>query len=135
MALSKRGINRLEKIMLANAKRYNQNTFGELKVSAKGVCGTILCAAGFCYLLEVGEKQFAIEIEKDERSRYNGFSSRCLKAGRNLLGLTKNQSIMIFGSPWNWPEDLEEKFGSGSSWKKQPSGAKAPHKTGALCTG
>lgn len=101
--LLKSGIDKLEKVMLANAKRYNQDTFGNVSE-----CGTEQCGAGFCYLMEVGQAQF----NNEARRHTNAFQNHCLEAGKRRLGI-RNKSfpaVFSFSFSISWPDDLSEGF-------------------------
>jgi hypothetical protein len=100
--LSKRGIDKLEKIMLANKKYYHQMTFG-----TRTECGTLMCAAGFCRLIEVGKKEFEREISEES----DFLPALCKNSGAKLLGIKRlSNDCGIFGHESHWPNDLCEKF-------------------------
>src|ERR1700686_5862323 len=104
--LSKRGIKKLEKIMLANRKYYDQQLLAEVRD-----CGTMMCAAGFCRLIKVGAKQFNREAARHHKSFSNRFAARCLNDGKDLLGIkTKMLCPQVFSFSWEWPDDLADKF-------------------------
>ena len=119
IGLDPKGIDKLEKVMLANGKYfYNQHTFGNLKQSE---CGTELCAAGFAHLLNVGEKKLARQIRDFSRALDEGtitkYPTKCTTDGKVLLGISKTDkdgyttdNPSIFRTPGNWPDDLEERF-------------------------
>lgn len=99
--LSKRGINRLEKVMLENRKYYNQNVYGQ-----ETACGVCMCAAGFAYRMKVGEAQFNKEAKRESQA----FRNRCVKAGRDLLGISAARIPQVFATPLYWPSDLTRSF-------------------------
>jgi hypothetical protein len=104
--LSKRGIDKLEKIMLANAKRYDQDVFADV-----AECGTMMCAAGFCRLMAVGNEQFTKEVVCHTKRFSKRFTSRCIADGRRILGLkTRNMLPVLFDYPSRWPNDLHDRF-------------------------
>jgi hypothetical protein len=103
--LSKRGIDKLEKIMLANKKYYNQLTFG-----AVTECGTELCGAGFCRFMKIGKRKFRAEA-KASKGDSAVFGTQCEIDGVELLGIQATPSVLknpvqIFDKPNKWPEDL-----------------------------
>lgn len=104
--LSKHGINRLEKVMLANKKLYNQGVYGENQE-----CGTVMCAAGVAHFMEVGDEQFKKEVKRYEQTLLPGFPRRCERAGKSLLGIPPNVIAPdIFQDPFDWPSDLYHGF-------------------------
>jgi hypothetical protein len=103
--LKKAGIDKLEKIMLANRKYYNQN----VRFGVTGACGTECCGAGFAYLLEVGKQQFDSEAGLKGRYDQSDFADRCSRAGCDLLGIDDSEAD-IFEFSRSWPTDLREGF-------------------------
>lgn len=122
IGLDPKGINKLEKIMLANGKYfYNQCTFGALRKESDEpthICGTELCAAGFARLLNVGAKKLATEVKHFMACTDDGTNSRypkkCNDDGRVLLDISGDYggTPEIFMSPSEWPYDLCNRFES-----------------------
>ena len=110
--LSKRGINRLEKIMLANGKYfYNQHMWAKEHFDKKEhACGTELCAGGFCHLIKVGEEQFQKEAKSYIHSFSSVFEARCSRDGKEVLGIKTQGWPQVFSSPSHWPRDLENGY-------------------------
>lgn len=77
--LREEGIAILEKTMLANAEYYQQRTFGTFSD-----CGTLMCGAGFCRMIEIGKKAFDAEVKK-EGSGSTGFAAKCELSAVKLL--------------------------------------------------
>lgn len=107
MALRKEGIDALERIMLHNAERYRQNTFGELDAN----CGTVMCAAGFARLLAVGEAAYRAEVATMD---FLALCNICEASGASLLGVegygADSLTPQLFENERWWPRDLREAF-------------------------
>jgi hypothetical protein len=103
--LSKRGIDKLEKIMLANAKRYRQSA----RWAEVTDCGTEMCGAGFCHLLDVGKKKFDAEVKNN---RTWEMQPHCIESGIKILGLTGYDSTggNLFDFASNWPPSVRDGF-------------------------
>lgn len=113
--LNKKGIDKLEAIMLANKDYwYDQQDFAASHNDSDGhACGTELCAAGFSRLLAVGPEQFNEEAKRHVADFVQGFATNCIFAGIELLGLqcsfdddTYRKCPKIFDSSYKWPDDL-----------------------------
>jgi hypothetical protein len=110
MGLNKKGIDKLEKIMLANKKYYEQSHFAR-----KTDCGTVMCAAGFCRLMEIGKKKFNAEVRAATFWNMDRFGGACEQSGARLLGITAEISyftecLELFDKPSTWPDDLRAGF-------------------------
>jgi hypothetical protein len=111
MALSKDGIDKLEKIMRANGKYfYDQQEFG-----VAGECGTTLCAAGFARLLKVGAIKLNAEVKAHSACFDISFAVACERDGAELLGIDAeidehSDLLEVFDSPKYWPEDILEAY-------------------------
>lgn len=57
--LNQEGIEILAGYLVANAKRYDQSTFG-----SKEECGTTCCMAGFARMDKVGKRAYDLEVKK-----------------------------------------------------------------------
>jgi hypothetical protein len=121
MPLSKEGIEQLKADLRANARRYNQSTFGELAGGEE--CGTECCMAGACHLRKVGAEEFMRQLGElaKERSRVcldeqykveEQFMQACIAAGAVQLGIDDNHEWMpqIFAPVSDWPRDLYEAY-------------------------
>lgn len=111
VGLSKSGINRLEKIMLANGKYfYDQNNWAKEHFEGRHACGTQLCAGGFCHLIKVGEKQFDKEAKRFISSYSETFMKRCESDGKEVLKIKSIDFPQMFNIPENWPDDMGKRY-------------------------
>jgi hypothetical protein len=96
--LNKAGIRQLADDLVANKKRYNQQTFGD-----KEDCGTVCCLAGFCSIRSVGLRKFNkwIDDESDPVIDPRG-------DGAKQLGIPRNADLFDYVD--SWPSDLGEEY-------------------------
>jgi hypothetical protein len=121
MPLNKKGIEQLKADLRANARWYNQSTFGELVDGEE--CGTECCMAGACHLRKVGAEEFTRQLGElaKERSRVcldeqydveEQFMQACIAAGAEQLGIDDNYERLpqIFAPVSDWPRDLGDAY-------------------------
>ncbi len=92
------GIRLLADDLVANKKKYDQNTFGDVED-----CGTVACLAGLCHMREIGVRKF------NKLARYGEVDSfACITSGERQLGITNAKTI--FNTISAWPSDLKDEY-------------------------
>ena len=111
-SLNRKGILLLADDLIANAKKYDQDTFGEIEE-----CGTVRCMAGQCYLREIGARSFNSAVKGHSRNfEASTFSEDCVSSGTKQLGIKIPKSFGedynpdIFSPAFCWPADLSEEY-------------------------
>jgi hypothetical protein len=123
--LNRKGILELADMLVVNKKFYDQDRFGKVEA-----CGTFCCQAGFCYLSQVGKKNFNKEVKaafvEASNPNFRSFVEHCINAGITKLGLAlpayeyfDEDTPQIFSDvEFSWPEDLVEEYQSnGPTWR------------------
>jgi hypothetical protein len=121
MPLNKEGIEQLKADLRANARWYNQGTFGELVNGEE--CGTECCMAGACHLRKVGAEEFTRQLGElakaralsllDEQPKIEEqFMQACIEAGVAQLGIGNHYECLpqIFAPAGAWPRDLGDAY-------------------------
>jgi hypothetical protein len=120
MALNKKGIHQLADALVAEQKRYDQDTFGERKYIG-ATCSSVCCLAGMSFALQIGNRSFTAKVKAAENERYDGdFNAECEEAGRKQLGLKTPEEEFsdIFRSIYDWPNDLSKDYhANGPKWR------------------
>lgn len=101
--INKANVELLKADLRANARRYDQSTYGEVDDE----CGTVGCLAGFCLMRAVGDAAYGWLVKSGDIDEF------ARTAGEEFLGVgTSFKSIdrSIFDPGDWWPRDLAERY-------------------------
>jgi hypothetical protein len=112
MALNKEGIELLKADLRANAKLYDQNSYGHCDWE----CGTVACIAGTCLRRAIGTDAFTLAARVAGGNLDRNFVDNCLHAGAAQLGIVLApidghfKIPHIFMPASSWPADLWRQY-------------------------